>query len=116
MREENTISNIKIDGITYTINDPSKASNESVLKVERITTENNSLLSSANLKLDELLSKLGGNISEYDINKELDEIQLSLLDLLKCNDEHISLNQNNSILDINEKLDTLLNRLSTIKE
>ena len=58
MSEENTISNIKIDGTTYSINDPSKASIEDVSGLINITNENNDLLSSANDKIDQLLFKV----------------------------------------------------------
>ena len=61
MSDSVSISNVKIDGKTYTINDPTKASIESVTGLLNTTVENNTLLSSANSKLDELLEKIENN-------------------------------------------------------
>lgn len=58
MSEENTISNISLNGETYTINDSSKATIESVEELTSITTTNNDLLTTANSKLDQLLQRI----------------------------------------------------------
>ena len=64
-----TISKIKLSGVTYTIDDLSKASIESVLEFGEITSENNSLLTFANSKLDELLNRINGSIKSQDFYK-----------------------------------------------
>lgn len=68
MSDENAISNVKINGTTYSINDPSKASIEDISNLTNISNENNALLSGINSKLDGLLDKVG-NSSSMDFYK-----------------------------------------------
>ena len=53
-----TISNIKVGGTTYAINDSTKVGLEEVNNLMEITSENKTSIFSINTKLDELLSKV----------------------------------------------------------
>ena len=68
MSDENTISNIKINGTTYALNDSTKVSSEDISNLTDITNENNALLSGINSKLDGLLNKVE-NSSSMDFYK-----------------------------------------------
>ena len=56
-----TISNIRLNGTTYAINDTSKADLEEVNELIEITAENKSSIELVNDKLDQLLSKVEGS-------------------------------------------------------
>lgn len=66
MSDKNTISNIKIDGVSYSINDPTKAPIELVNNFGNLVTANNSSLTEVHTKLDELLTKVNNNSSGND--------------------------------------------------
>lgn len=58
---ENLISKIKLDGVTYTINDTTKASIEQLDSLIDLTSSGNEQLVDANDKLDQLLAKIGSS-------------------------------------------------------
>ena len=56
-----TISNIRINGTTYAINDSTKAGLEEISALTNVAQNNTELLNSAQTKLDELLLKVEGS-------------------------------------------------------